>query len=238
MNFIYLQARIREVCSRVRPSRRCSTKYHPVALVYQRPKTLAWSLTLSALVHCRFYGTWSFGVETLGCYLCAEGWRFQDLFWKEDLWDACTARTQISHVPVRVSSSSILQLLNSLKKRALHSVVPLPPADRAFPIYRFRVRWFSWWLQLWDIPRQLLHQNPDRKQQLGISGKILFYLGAVAYSWGNRYRKHPPALQKLSWERSCVAETVFGSNSMQWKRVTKDPVSLLYVVWDFWVDKV
>lgn len=32
-NFVYLQVRIKELCSRFRPSRMCSTKYHPVPLI-------------------------------------------------------------------------------------------------------------------------------------------------------------------------------------------------------------
>lgn len=79
-NFIYLQVRIRELCSRFRPSRMCSTKYHSVPPTSQRPQTLAQSLTLSALVHCRFYGTWSFVLKTSGCCLQSEGWSVQELF--------------------------------------------------------------------------------------------------------------------------------------------------------------
>lgn len=56
----------------------------------------------------------------------------------------------------------------------------LSHADRAFSIYRFHVRWFSRWLWLRDIPGQLLHQNPDREQQLGIPGKTLLDLGILA----------------------------------------------------------
>lgn len=58
----------------------------------------------------------------------------------------------------------------------------LSRADYAFSICRFHVRWFSRWLRLWDISGQLLHQNPDREQQLGIPGKTLLYLAIVTWS--------------------------------------------------------
>lgn len=46
------------------------------------------------------------------------------------------------------------------------------------------------------------------------------------------------ALQKLAQERLCMAMATLESNSMQWKRMIEDPISMLYVVGDFSVDKI
>lgn len=126
----------------------------------------------------------------------------------------------LSYIPVKFSNSVILcwqfeRMQTHWKKKKkkkecyalkVHPLGPLSPTDGAFFIYRFHVRLFSWWLWLWDIPRQLLRQNPNRKQQLGVSGKLLFYLGTVACSWGNLHGKQPLA-GEVRWQGHSTSET-------------------------------